>query len=71
MAVFIELDTVVNRVFSVLPMVVRAPMAATETRSAMKAVLDGRGARLVLAEKLRALHHEIFSLYSASFGLNS
>ena len=35
-AVFIAFDTVPNMVFSVLPMVVRAPMAATETRAAMR-----------------------------------
>ena len=35
-AVFIVFDTVPNMVFSVLPMVVRAPMAATETRAAMR-----------------------------------
>ena len=33
---FIAFDTVPNMVFSVLPMVVRAPMAATETRAAMR-----------------------------------
>ena len=31
-----EFDTVENKVFSVLPMVVRAPMAATETNAAMR-----------------------------------
>ena len=35
-AVFIEFETVVNRVFNVLPMVVKAPIAATETRAAMR-----------------------------------
>lgn len=34
-AVFIEFDTVLNIVFNVLPMVVKAPIAATETRAAM------------------------------------